>query len=131
MTKVSFEVPDDWWGLGVERVKRLIRIYGRDAKADNLILEWFGPRKYKIVGIGRHRISANSRKTLNRVRDAIQRACLDAKLSPEEQDRLALESIKLWRAERMAQTLEVEFRRKVRGHQLKAQQLICRMSSKT
>lgn len=121
--RVSFEVPDDWWGLGVGRVKRLIRTYGRRIKADNLTLEWFGPGKYKIIGIGKYRIFADSQKTLNRVHDAIHRACLDAEFSPEEQDRRAVQSIRLWRAERIARTLKVRLRHKSRNCQLKPKQL--------
>lgn len=123
MARVYFEVPDDWWGLGVERVKRLVRIYGRSVSADNLILEWSGPGKYKIIGMDRYHISANSRKTLDRVRDAIERACLNAKLSPEEQGRRALDSMRLWRAERMARNFKAKSQRKREDRQLKPEQL--------
>jgi hypothetical protein len=109
MAKASCRIPDDWWGLGVGNVTRIVKQCG--ARVSNLTFEYDPIHdQYRITGIGTYRIIATSEKQLRHVKNAIRQAVQAANVDSKELDRIAVESMRLWRQ-------EARERRKEKGRQ--------------
>lgn len=98
--RASLRVPDDWWGLGVKRVERIVKAHGSGVRLTNLTYDYDPVRcKFRINGMGAYRILARSQRSLRQVVSAIQSAVVNETLGAKEVDRLAIQAMRTWRAE--------------------------------
>lgn len=99
-SRPSHRIPDDWWGLGMGRVKQIVKSYGPDAWVTNLVQEYDIPHdRFRIKDVGRDRIVAKSQRHLDRVLGAIRDAVQAEELEQDEVDRITVKAMRLWRAQ--------------------------------
>lgn len=97
MAKASCKIPYDWWGLTMSEVKKVVREChsGTGARLTNLQYEYRGSHgDFKLKGLGSYRIVANSGKGLRQVLDAIFSYRRKQTMTPKEEDRIAIESMR-------------------------------------